>query len=75
MVETNSLAEIHLTVFFAEQVRKFCYEMVVRLALAPLNLKPLSLIGPVPHALWLWRYPTGSPSLTAQRHADFVCPS
>lgn len=60
-VETESIlgvwSELHFTFLCAEKGRKFAENVTVCLVLAPFNLKPLSLIRPLPHALWLMRNP------------------
>lgn len=63
----HDLIEKYLPFVFTKKMCKRCYEMAVRLILAPVNFKPFALISPLPHAFRLWRYPVGRATLAAQR--------
>lgn len=66
-------SKIHLTVLFAENVCKFCYEKVVCLTLAPFNLRTLALVSSLPHTFWLGCDPVGRSRFAAQRHPKPIC--
>ncbi len=51
---------------------KFAEKKAVGFVLAPLNLKPLSLVGPVPQASALGRCPAGGVNFAAYRRAKLV---
>ncbi len=51
LTASHLIIEKHLTFFYAEKVAKFAEKKTVGFVLAPLNLKLLSLIGPVLHSL------------------------
>ncbi len=59
------MIEKHLALLCAETEAKLPDRKPFRFVLAPINLKLLSLIGPVPHAFGLGCCPVGGANLAA----------
>ena len=64
--------EESLEFVLAQKLAESADEKSVRLVFAPLNFKAFALIRPLPHALWLGRYPVRSAGFAAQRGAYLV---